>query len=129
MNLEDMIAKVYDKAADLADMKKELKGMEKDTDDIKELKGMMKELRDQVKGKKENNEKEWMKDAYYKELRDDIVKLDGDMKELKSKIYDKIGQMAAKGELVDMELTSGADSFRVQSKNEPIVFINGRKLK
>ena len=71
---------------------------------------------------------EWLKDQYYKDLRDDSVKIKGSLAELKSKAMEEINKLAAKGEELDMELVSGADKFRVQSKLEPAILINGRKL-
>lgn len=128
MKLEETLQKIYDRTADLADLKKELKEFEKDTDDVKELKKMAKELRAQIKEKKENQEKEWLKDQYYKDLREDIVKIKGDLAEYKTKAINDITKLSAKGEHVDLELKSGADTFRAQSKVEPFLFINGRKV-
>lgn len=127
MGLEEMLQRMYDRTADMGDIKKELKEFEKDTEQMKELKKMRKELNAQVKELKEKQEEEWMKDQYYKDLRDDMVKMQGDLKELKSKVHTQVEKLAAKGEHINVELTSGADTFRVQSKLEASVFINGRK--
>lgn len=128
MDIETILQKIYDKSEDLKDMKKELKEFEKDTEETKELKKMAKDLRAQIKDKKDAQEEEWLKDDYYKDLREDIVKLKGDLAELKSKAYDKLTELASRGENIDMELQSGADRFRAQSKTEPLLYINGRKI-